>query len=149
MSGHPKRWLAITASAVAASLGLNLILIPRAGIAGAAMATALASLLLFSAALWQVRTNVGIWPYDRRYCKGAAAALVSAATVGLVSLSGWTGFLLLASATLASCTAFALSLAAFGLDLEERRLVTWITRLVSPGRRNLNDAHPDLGPACP
>ena len=53
------------------------------------------------------------------------------------------------SATLVSYTAFALSLAAFGLDPEERRLVTWITRLVSTGRRNLNDAHPDLGPACP
>ena len=149
MSGHPKRWLAITVAAVAANLGLNLILIPRAGIAGAAMATSLASLLLFSAALWQVRTNVGIWPYDRRYCKGAAATVVTAAVVGLVALSGWTGFALLAAATLVSCTAFALSLAAFGLDPEERRLVTWITRLVSPGRRNLNDAHPDLGPASP
>ena len=149
MSGHPKRWLAITVAAVAANLGLNLILIPRAGIAGAAMATSLASSLLFSAALWQVRTSVGIWPYDRRYGRSVAAALVSAAILGLVPLSGWTGLLLLAAATLASYTAFALSLAAFGLDPEERRLVTWITRLVSPGRRNLNDAHPDLGPACP
>ena len=147
MSGHPKRWLAITASAVAVNLGLNLILIPRAGIAGAAMATSLASLLLFSAALWQVRANVGIWPYDRRYFKGTAAAVVTAAVVGLVALSGWRGFALLAAATLVSCTAFALSLAAFGLDPEQRRLLTWITRLVSRGRKNLHDTHPDLGPA--
>ena len=149
MSGHPKRWLAITVAAVAANLGLNLILIPRAGIAGAAMATSLTSLLRFSAALWQVRAHVGIWPYDRRYAKSAAAALVSAAILGLVPLSGWTGFLLLALATLVSYIAFALSLAAFGLDSEDRRLVTWITSLVSPGRRNLNDDHPNLGPACP
>ena len=149
MSGYPKRWLAITVAAVAANLGLNLILIPRAGIAGAAMATSLASLLLFSAALWQVRTKVGIWPYDRRYRKGAAAALVTAAVVGLVALGGWTGFLLLASATLVSYTAFALSLAAFGLDSEQRRLVTWLTSLVLPGRRDLHGARPDLGPASP
>ena len=134
MSGYPKRWLAITASAVAANLGLNLILIPRAGIAGAAMATSLTGLLRFSAALWQVRKKVGIWPYDRRYCKGAAAAVVTAAVVGLVALSGWTGFALLAAASAVSCTAFAASLAAFGLDSEQRRLVTWITSLVFPPR---------------
>ena len=134
MSGHPKRWLAITASAAAANLGLNLILIPRAGIAGAAMATSLASLLLCSAALWQVRKKVGIWPYDRRYCKGAAAAVVTAGVVGLVALSGWTGFALLAAASAVSCTAFAASLAAFGLDSEQRRLVTWLTSLVLPPR---------------
>ncbi len=147
MSGYPKRWLAITISAVAANLGLNLILIPRAGIAGAATATALATLLTFSAALWQVRAKVGIWPYDRRYGKSAAAALVSAAILALVPLSGLTGFSLLAAATLASYAAFALALAAFGLYPEERRLLAWITSLVSPGRRNFNDAHPDLGPA--
>ena len=134
MSGHPKRWLTITASAVAANLGLNLILIPRTGIAGAAMATSLTSLLRFSAALWQVRKKVGIWPYDRRYCKGAAAAVVTAAVVGLVALSGWTGFALLAAASAVSCTAFAASLAAFGLDSEQRRLVTWLTSLVLPPR---------------
>jgi len=147
MSGYPKRWLAITVSAVAVNLGLNLILIPRAGIAGAAAATSLATLLLFSAALWQVRTKVGIWPYDRRYGKSVGAALVTAVILGLVPLSGLTGFWLLASAALASYTAFALSLTAFGLDPEERRLLTWITSLVSPRRRNFHDAHPDLGPA--
>ena len=149
MSGHPKRWLVITASAVAANLGLNLILIPRAGITGAAMAASLASLLRYSAALWQVRTKVGIWPYDHRYCKGAAAALVSTVALVLVPLSGWTGLWLLASATAVSYSAFAVSLAAFGLYPEERRLVTWVAKRAVPGRRTLNDAHAGLGPARP
>lgn len=149
MSGYPKRWLTITTFVVAANLGLNLILIPRAGIAGAAVATSLANLLLFSAALWQVRTNVGIWPYDYRYCKSAAAAVVSTAALVLLPLSGWTGLALLASATAVSYAAFAASLAAFGLDREERRLVRWVTNVISRGRRNINDARPGLGPACP
>ena len=149
MSGHPKRWLVITASAVAANLGLNLILIPQAGIAGAAMAASLASLLRYSAALWQVRTKVGIWPYDHRYCKGAAAALVSTVALVLVPLSGWTGLWLLASATAVSYSAFAVSLAAFGLYPEERRLVTWVAKRAVPGRRTLNGAHAGLGSARP
>ncbi len=67
MTGHQNRWFFISGSMFLLNMTLNLLLIPRFGLAGAAIGTTCATSGLFLLALFQVRHVLGIWPYDRRH----------------------------------------------------------------------------------
>ena len=77
MTGHQIRWLAISISAFFHNGMLNWMLIPKLGLVGAAMATMVTVGTLFITALVQVRSLLGLWPYDARYTKGIIAATAS------------------------------------------------------------------------
>jgi O-antigen/teichoic acid export membrane protein len=124
LTGHPKRWLALSAVAFALDLGLNLWLTPRYGMAGAATATTCAIGGLFLCALAQTRRVLGLWPYDRRYLKGIAAAAAAAATLLALPAAGIASPLArVAAAGLVSFGVFGGGLLLLGLDAEDREFI--------------------------
>ncbi len=66
MTGNPKWRLANATIAAGLNVVLNLLLVPRWGIAGAATATAASISLISLLQLLEVRWLVGLWAYDRR-----------------------------------------------------------------------------------
>jgi O-antigen/teichoic acid export membrane protein len=124
MSGRQNRLLALSATTLVLNVLLNLLWIPRFGLTGAALATAVSLAVLFSAALLAVRRSPGVWPYDRRLLKGVLATLAAAAVlVPLRLAAGDAGFWHLAAAFPAAYGAFAATLALRGLDREDRELL--------------------------
>lgn len=124
MVGHQKRWFMISGAAFLANIALNWVLIPRLGLAGAALGTACAISGLFFSGLIQVKHLLGIWPYERRYFKGllatalAAGALLLLRTVPIDSPM----FTLLLTATVSSGV-FVIVLIVLGLDSEGREFI--------------------------
>jgi len=123
LSGRQKTWLVASGVALALNVGLNLVLIPRYGLVGAATGTAIALALLFSGGLFLVRRMLAFWPYDGRIYKALLATACSALSV--VGLTRWAPvdgiaglFLLLAGSVLS----FALVLALVGLGAEEKEV---------------------------
>lgn len=121
MSGHQNRLLTLTAAGLITNVALNVLWIPRFGLAGAALATALSLSVLFTALLLTVRGSLGLWPYDRRLVKGLVAALASAAALAalrwaLDEVALWH----LATAAVLAYGTFATVLGLQGMDPEDR-----------------------------
>lgn len=124
MTGHPTRWSVLSGVALAANVLLNWYLVPRFGLAGAALGTALSLSGLFLVGLLQVRKKLGLWPYDRRYLKGLAGACVAA--VGLLILRNFFPVQSLPRLILAGGFSVGVFLAAIwglGLDREDREFI--------------------------
>lgn len=77
MTGNQNRWLISSCCLFIVSIVLNVILVPRWGINGAATGTAIALSGLFIVGLIQIKQILGITPYDKRYLKGIFAALIT------------------------------------------------------------------------
>jgi O-antigen/teichoic acid export membrane protein len=77
----------ISTSALIAAIALNYLLVPKFGLIGGAVATALAESGMLCGLMLAVRSRVGIWPYDRRWLKGIVAAGCAAAA--LLVLRAW------------------------------------------------------------
>jgi hypothetical protein len=91
---------------------------------GAALATACAVSALFLSGLLQVRYVLGLWPYDRRYLKGLAAAASAAATLLLLrtaEVGPPTLSLILMAST--SIGVFGVTLLLLGPESEDREFV--------------------------
>ena len=138
MSGHQNRWLVISVSAVATNVVLNLLWIPRFGLAGAAAATATSTAAVMLVAVIVVWRYLSLWPWDRRFVKGmVAAGVAAAALLGLRRLGldpSLPGLLLIVAV---STSAFVATLAALGFDGEDRDLMRRI-RSRTRGERNLS-----------
>jgi len=65
MSGHERRLIKVQVVATAVTVGLGVFLVPRWGIAGAAFATCITTILTNSWNLAQVRGILGLFPYSR------------------------------------------------------------------------------------
>ncbi len=79
MSGH-QRYNAVNIVIVTSmNIGLNLFLIPRYGLLGAAIATAVSVSVIDTVGLIEVRALLKIHPYSRAFIKVAVAALVALA----------------------------------------------------------------------
>jgi O-antigen/teichoic acid export membrane protein len=86
MTGHQK-WNVYNAIALAiVSVGLNLVLVPRMGVAGAGLAAGAAQALVNIARLVQVRVLLKISPYDRSTIKVGATAAIALALAVLARL---------------------------------------------------------------
>lgn len=121
MTGHARAWSVSTFLALLASVGLNILLTPRIGIAGTAISTAAAMLVMFGIGIFQVKHSLHIWPYDRRYAKGLIAAAGSALVVsGLSRLSMPSSLLALVLVSFSALTVFILLLLLLKLDAEDR-----------------------------
>jgi O-antigen/teichoic acid export membrane protein len=84
MTGHSRLTLANSLANLGVNLVLDLLLIPRWGVLGAALAVTLTVMLLNSARTIQVLVLLRIWPYDRTFLKPTAAALAASGAVLLV-----------------------------------------------------------------
>ncbi len=86
MSGNQKRLIKVQAAMTTVMVVLNVILIPQFGILGAALATAATAVASNIWYLMEVRSALGISPYNRRYLHLLPAVLVSS---GLVAGLRW------------------------------------------------------------
>jgi O-antigen/teichoic acid export membrane protein len=77
MTHHQNRLLILSGVSFLISLLLGLWLIPLWGIIGGAVASACGLSVFFLVALYQVRSLLGLWPYDRRYRKGLFATILT------------------------------------------------------------------------
>lgn len=73
MTGRQNRWFIISSVMLVIVVLLNIWLIPSMGMLGAALSTATIVSALYLIGLIQVRTQLKLWPYDRRYVKGLVA----------------------------------------------------------------------------
>jgi O-antigen/teichoic acid export membrane protein len=123
MTGRQRPWLALTATAFAANVVANVILIPRYGMTGAAMSSIGSIGLLLVASLTFVRRSLRVFPLDRRIRKGVVAALASLAVLLGVRELAMSAIAHLVVATLASGVTFLGVLAVQGFDPEDRKLL--------------------------
>lgn len=76
MTGRERVWLRWTAVGLVLNVPLNLLLIPRWGVTGAAIATALSISVLYGGAVAAVRRALGVWPWGRELGRLALLALL-------------------------------------------------------------------------
>jgi O-antigen/teichoic acid export membrane protein len=74
MTGSTKSWVWINAAMLIVNIGLNLVLIPRLGILGAGISTAVTFTLISIIGLLAVHRKLRISPYDLTYVRGLLAA---------------------------------------------------------------------------
>jgi len=123
MSGHQKRLFKVQMWMTVMMVLLNILLIPRMGIIGAAVAAALTNLGTNFWNLREVKSSLGLSPYNRSYMHLALPTVVMVLFAmalqhfGNVFRSNWT---LLAVAGLTAYAVFFSALSFFGLDDDDR-----------------------------
>jgi O-antigen/teichoic acid export membrane protein len=124
MTGHQDSWMRLSASSLLLNVVLCILLIPRLGIVGGALSTAISLNLVYILAVFQTRRLLGVWPYDRRYLKGMVATALSVAALILARAlyvgPSW-GYLL--CVVFVACATFFLTLYRLGVDPEDRTLL--------------------------
>ncbi|HXF71587.1 MAG TPA: polysaccharide biosynthesis C-terminal domain-containing protein [Actinomycetota bacterium] len=122
--------LAIYAGSVALDVGLALVLAPRLGIEGAAIAQATTLVASNLARLLLVRRFVGIQPYDRRYLRLLAPAALGGVAMAAVEaiLPDGRWLLHLSAMIVVGGGAFLAALLAVGLEPGERRAALGLAR---------------------
>lgn len=109
MSGHQRRVIETEAVVAVVTVGMNLVLVPRMGMLGAAMASAAAAALMNLLMLWSVHRFMGLSPYNWHYLRllpplaasglavwglqGVAASLPGWGKIGLALVAGYAVFL--------------------------------------------------------
>ena len=112
-------------------IAMNMILIPKFGLLGAAISTAFSLGGLFLIALVWAKINLGLWPYDKRYLKGFFAAVLSIVAVILVKGSLPNAGLDLLFQGVAAVVIFGVSLFVQKLDKEDMTFVLQIWKKIS------------------
>lgn len=124
MTGRQNRWLAIISIMLVIDIVLNATLIPPLGQLGAALSTTVTVCGLYIVGLFDVRSQLKLWPYDRRYFKGAIAAILTVAALVLVRiLISAPALLMLALLAATSATVFFGALFIAGPDEDDRELI--------------------------
>lgn len=131
MTGHEQVWLKISMISFILNMILNVILIPRLGLIGAAIATAIAISALYLGGLFAVKHLVDLWPYDSRYKKGLVATAITLISLVILSFMNlenlWLNLIVTA---MVSVTIFAGILWLLGLDPEDREFLALMLRKV-------------------
>ena len=126
-SGSQKLAGSISTAALISAVVLNYVLVPKFGMIGGAISTALAEGGMLIALLFAVKVRLNLWPYDRRWLKGIGAA--GAAVAALLLLRGWIGMsarLALLPNMIVAGGVFWAVLLVLGLDPEDKRFL-WRT----------------------
>lgn len=127
MTGHQNSMFTISGTTFLVSLILDLALIPRWGIFGAALAAGIAISGLFISAVLLAWHTLGMRPYDRRCLKGLlAAASAGGALFLLRGLGIASPFLRLLTTVTVSLAVFGSVLILLGLDDEDRQFIKMI-----------------------
>jgi O-antigen/teichoic acid export membrane protein len=121
MTGRQKQWMITTGIMLALDILLNVLLTPRFGLVGSALATGLAVSGVNLVALFWVRSSMRLWPFDLGYAKGVASAVV-AGMVGLAALRipASADWLSLALVVAGVGSTFVITLVLLGLAPEDR-----------------------------
>jgi O-antigen/teichoic acid export membrane protein len=130
MTGHQTAWFRLSMLIMVVSLTLNLTLIPRWGMVGAAVATATTVGGLFALGLLIVYRVLHLWPYDRRYLKGIGAAIITMGLLFIVRLLDLPAAINLLLTTLVATISFFGILVKLGLDPEDRAFIDLIVKRV-------------------
>ncbi len=123
-TGRQKVVSIVAAAGMSLCIGLNYLFVPGYGAVGAAMATGLTNSAMMLALLLAARIMVGVWPFDKRWTKGA---LATGASVGALVLAAHVHVQPVLPSVLfrlaLSTTAFVGGLLLLGLDLEDREML--------------------------
>ncbi len=129
MSGQQRRLIRIQAVMAAVMVGLSLLLIPRWGLTGAALAAAVTNAVSNVWYLHEVRSKLGLFPYNRGYFRllpplGGSLCMLLLLRFALGGLPPW---MTLAIDLVASYLAFVVIALAVGLDEDDRLIarVLW------------------------
>ncbi|HEX3426111.1 MAG TPA: flippase [Acidimicrobiales bacterium] len=131
MSGRITQSMVDNVGALALNIVLNLVLIPRYGIVGSAVAWAIALVVVNAARVLQVRRGMGMLPFDRSSLKGFAAGVV-AAGAGVVVLAGIRGTATLFVGTAVVCVVYVAALLVLGVSAEDRLILVNLLRRSAP-----------------
>jgi O-antigen/teichoic acid export membrane protein len=133
LTGHQRLWLRLAFGSLLSNIVLCMLLIPRLGIVGAALSTAISLNAMYILAIFRARTVVGAWPYDRRYLKGAIASLACVCLLFAArTFFGGTEALLLGALIVVSGVTFPTVLLSLGLDAEDESVArTALKRVLS------------------
>jgi len=140
-TGRQKIYSLVAGGGLAICILMNLLLIPRFGLAGAAVGTGTANVAIGLASLLAVGVKLRMWPWERQWVKGILATGTAAVALILVDhfhlrSAGLDTILLLTI----SAAVFVIALFSLGLDDEDRVMLGtlggYITALagVSNGR---------------
>jgi len=123
LTGNQKILLYIAAVGLILQFGLDLFLIPRYGIAGAAVAEVAVSIVLSTSMLLGVKRLLKMSPYDGRYLKGLLATVVAGLGLYLIG-TRWISVLTIRVAVRGSIAVaiFTVVMLAVGLDSEDRQV---------------------------
>jgi O-antigen/teichoic acid export membrane protein len=145
MAGRARLTLVTSIMFLVLSLGLDLLLIPRHGLVGAAVANAGAIVVVNMLRLWQVHRVLGFGPYDRRVLRPLAAGLAAGAAARLLPLPGVHGPVELGARCLVLGVLYLGLLVALGVEPQDRQVARdTIARLGGAGRRRRRA--PDAAP---
>ncbi|MGH3118264.1 MAG: flippase [Gaiellales bacterium] len=144
MSGRPLLNMIDNVGVLIANVVLNVFLIPRFGILGAAVAWAVALGAVNLARVVQVQITLGMLPFDRGVAKGAAAAVAAFAAGGVVRLVG-TGIASVIAGALAIGVAYLGALLFLGITEEDRVALRSLLRRVGRGRGSLGAEDESVG----
>jgi len=125
MSGHQQRMIRVQAIVVPIGLALNFLLIPRAGMMGAAIAVAVTIALTNLLQLREVRRFLSLAPSRHGYVSLLAPAFITLLVVSLVRVGLRDvphGFVAVIAGLMAGYFTFLLSALAFSLDANDRML---------------------------
>lgn len=124
MSGHERLQTANALATAAANVALNLALVPRYGVVGAAVATGLSLAAMNVARLVEARYLLGMVPYSRAYWRGAVAVAAGGAPLVAVRLSALDpGPVRVVGAGALGLLAFGVVASRLGLDEGDRLLL--------------------------
>ena len=135
MAGHQKKMFHISGTTCAVAIVLGLLLIPRYGMTGAAIATGAALACMFITAVIVAKRTLGMVPYDKRYYKGAlATALGALALTPLRGLHIGPAWVTVLVNTVVALGVFTGTLLVMGLDMEDRKFIGLIrARIMQQG----------------
>lgn len=124
MTGRQNALSVLSAVTFLANIVCAIVLVPRMGMVGAAIGTALTVGLLCGISILMARSYLKLWPYDMRYLKGLLAMAASAVALLLLrQLPISSPGLMLISVVLISGSVFCATLIVLGLDPEDKEFL--------------------------
>lgn len=137
-TGFARAWFYLSGAALAANFALNLVLVPRWGMVGAAVATMISIACLFVAGLVLARRRIGLRPYDRYVVRWLVSMAIATVVVLLIRAHVPTSLVGLVLSALACGGVFLAVVACFPAAPEEKALAKQLWRRFRPGA----DSHP-------
>jgi O-antigen/teichoic acid export membrane protein len=124
MSGLQNQLFIISGVSLGVGAAMCIFLIPRWGIVGAAVATAVSIAGMFACAIYVGKRELNMLPYDRRYWKGLVASAAAIGALLLVRQFNISSPLMnLVALSFVGTTVFAAALWLGGLDEEDKHFI--------------------------
>jgi O-antigen/teichoic acid export membrane protein len=130
MTGHPGVNFVNSVVAVALYAGLGFAIVPEHGVVGMAVVDSLVTALVNIARVVEAKLLVGVQPFGRSFLKPVAATLVGAAVLLLWRLVPADGRSIEIIGIVVAAVAYLGTLAALGIDPEERHVFDRIKRRI-------------------